>query len=201
MVEHEQDRKRLRASGRYGVTETGDMPKSLRYCAASCRGEVVLRVDEVAVVGGAAVFPVVDVVAVGPSDGAVAAWESAAAVAGGDLSEQRAGDAVGGASEGFGGTVGVADDDVDLAVAQVGLGAGRCDGSASVIVRLSSVVCRLSSFVVRRSSFVARGALVVRVVMSAEMLMLGRCRGVPSPSSSTASASLRHFATATCVSA
>ena len=79
--------------------------------------------EEVAVVRRAAVFPVVDVVGVGPADRAVATGEPAAVVAGCDLAEQLSGDGVPGAAEGFGCSVGVAQDDVDRAVAQVGGGA------------------------------------------------------------------------------
>ena len=90
--------------------------------------------DQVVVVGGAAVLPVVDVVGVAPAHGAVAAGEPAAAVACSDLAEQGARDGVGGASEVFGCAVGGAQDDVDAAVAQVGRCAGGRHRPAGVVV-------------------------------------------------------------------
>ena len=79
--------------------------------------------DQIVIVGGAAKPPVVNVMGVSPFDWSVTAQDAATAVAGGDLFEQLRWHSAGGAPKVVWGAVGVAQDDMDPAVTQVGGGA------------------------------------------------------------------------------
>jgi hypothetical protein len=97
--------------------------------------------EEVVVVGGAAVSPVVDVVGVAESDGSVAAGEAAATIAGGDGTEEEAGDGVAAAAVGEH-DVFVAQDLVHRAVTQQGVGRDRIHHTTVSVGRDGCVVQR-----------------------------------------------------------